>query len=219
MNAIIAGASGLVGRFLLNDLLSRDRYERVIALVRSDLGVPNPKLSVARVDFAALESTAPADACDGADLFCTLGTTIRKAGSQDAFRRIDHDAVLAFARWGLARGARRFFLVTALGADVASSVFYSRVKGEVERDLADLGFAETHVFRPSLLLGPREEFRLGEAIASAMTKPLGFLLRGPLAKYRPIEAERVAHAVARIADGVSSAKFSVHESDEIARLG
>jgi uncharacterized protein YbjT (DUF2867 family) len=218
MNAIIAGASGLVGRVLLNDLLSRDRYERVIALVRSDLAVPSPKLSITRVDFAALESTAPGDACAGADLFCTLGTTIKKAGSQDAFRRVDHDAVLAFARWGLARGARRFFVVTALGADAASAVFYSRVKGEVERDLARLGFAETHVFRPSLLLGPREEFRLGEVIASWMTKPLGLLFSGPLSKYRPIEAGRVAHAVAKIADGVSSAKFSVHESDEIARL-
>jgi uncharacterized protein YbjT (DUF2867 family) len=102
MNAIIAGASGLVGRFLLNDLLSRDRYERVIALVRSDLGFSSPKLSTARVDFAALGSTAPGGACAGADLFCTLGTTIKKAGSQDAFRRVDHDAVLAFARWGLA---------------------------------------------------------------------------------------------------------------------
>jgi uncharacterized protein YbjT (DUF2867 family) len=147
MNAIIAGASGLVGRFLLNDLLSRDRYERVIALVRSDLGLSSPKLSTARVDFAALDSTAPGDACAGADLFCTLGTTIKKAGSQDAFRRVDHDAVLAFARWGLAHGARRFFVVTALGADAASSVFYNRVKGEVERDIASLGFAETHVFR------------------------------------------------------------------------
>jgi len=218
MNAIIAGASGLVGRFLLNDLLSRDRYERVTALVRSDLGVASPKLSTARVDFAALDATAPGDACAGADLFCTLGTTIRKAGSEDAFRRVDHDAVLAFARWGLAHGARRFFVVTALGADAASSVFYSRVKGEVERDLASLGFNETHVFRPSLLLGPREEFRLGEAIASRISKPLGFLFNGPLAKYRPIEAESVAHAMVKTADGVSPAKFSVHESDEIARL-
>jgi uncharacterized protein YbjT (DUF2867 family) len=219
MNAIIAGASGLVGRFLLNDLLSRDRYERVIALVRSDLDVRSSKLSIARVDFGTLDSTAPGDACAGADLFCTLGTTIKKAGSQDAFRRVDQDAVLAFARWGLAHGARRFFVVTALGADAASPVFYSRVKGEVERDLASLGFAETHAFRPSLLLGPREELRLGEAIASRMAKPLGFLFRGPLSKYRPIEAERVAHAVAAIADRVSSERFSIHESDKIARLG
>ena len=166
-NAIIAGASGLVGRFLLNDLLSRDRYERVIALVRSDLGLSSPKLSTARVDFAAIDSTAPGDACAGADLFCTLGTTIKKAGSQDAFRRVDHDAVLAFARWGLAHGARRFFVVTALGADAASSVFYNRVKGEVERDIASLGFAETHVFRPSFLLGPREEYRSRSDLSSA----------------------------------------------------
>ena len=211
-NAIIAGASGLVGRFLLNDLLSRDRYERVIALVRSDLGLSSPKLSTARVDFAAINSTAPGDACAGADLFCTLGTTIKKAGSQDAFRRVDHDAVLAFARWGLAHGARRFFVVTALGADAASSVFYNRVKGEVERDIASLGFAETHVFRPSFLLGPREEW-------GGVSKPLGFVFSGPLAKYRPIEAERVAHAMGKTAGGVSPAKFSVHESDEIGRIG
>ena len=173
MNAIIAGASGLIGRFLVNDLLSRDRYERVIALVRSDLGLSSPKLSIARVDFAALDSTAPGDACAGADLFCTLGTTIKKTGSQDAFRRVDHDAVLAFARWGLAHGARRFFVVTALGADAASSVFYSRVKGEVERDIASLGFAETHVFRPSLLLGPREEFRLAWMRSAASMQQRG----------------------------------------------
>jgi hypothetical protein len=128
MNAIIAGASGLVGRFLLNDLLSRDRYERVIALVRSDLGLSSPKLSTARVDFAALDSTAPGDACAGADLFCTLGTTIKKAGSQDTFRRVDHDAVLAFARWGLAHGARRFFVVTALGGPRRLSITGSRAK-------------------------------------------------------------------------------------------
>jgi uncharacterized protein YbjT (DUF2867 family) len=105
MNAIIVGASGLVGRFLLNDLLARDRYERVIALVRSDFGLSSPKLSAARVDFAALDSTAPGDACAGADLFCTLGTTIKKAGSQDPFRRVDHDAVLAFRALGA--GSRR----------------------------------------------------------------------------------------------------------------
>src|SRR6267378_4399592 len=133
------------------------------------------------------------------DVFCCLGTTIKQAGSQPAFRRVDHAFVLGVAHAGLHAGATQFLLVSAIGADPASRVFYSRVKGETESAIRRLGFHSVQIFRPSLLLGERPEFRLGERIAMLVAPVLSVLLIGRLRRYRSIRAATVARAMVNLA--------------------
>src|SRR5439155_15744926 len=133
------------------------------------------------------------------DVFCCLGTTIKRAGSQPAFRLVDHTFVVGLARAGLRAGATQFLLVSAIGADPASRVFYSRVKGETESAVRRLGFPSIQIFRPSLLLGERSEFRLGERIAMVVAPLPSLLLLGRLRRFRPIPAETVARAMVNLA--------------------
>jgi uncharacterized protein YbjT (DUF2867 family) len=213
--ALIAGATGLVGSALVAELLADANYGRVVALVRRPLTITHPKLVQVTVDFDRLDQYQ--DALQGDDLFCCLGTTIKKAGSQAAFRRVDYDYPLQLGRLARQQGVRQFLVVSALGASPRSRVFYNRVKGELEEALADLGLPALHIFRPSLLLGERSEQRPGERIAIALSRPLTPLLVGPLRKYRPIAAAAVARAMRRVA---LRAERGVHayESDQIARL-
>ncbi|MFL5353135.1 oxidoreductase [Archangium sp.] len=192
--ALVAGASGLVGGHLLDTLLGDERYQQVHSLGRRPLPKQHPKLAQHTVDFARLEDSAlPA----AQDAFCCLGTTLKKAGSQEAFRAVDHDAVLAFAQAAKKAGVQRFLVVTALGANPRSRVFYNRVKGEVEQALAGMGFESLIIAQPSLLLGARAESRPGEHAAIIASRLLAPLLR-PLAS-RPIEARTVARAMAALA--------------------
>ncbi len=215
--ALIAGATGLVGGELLTQLLAAAEYDRVVAVVRRPLALRHPKLVVVVADFAALEQVAAQ--LNGDDAFCCLGTTIRTAGSREAFRAVDHAAVLAFA-WAAQRGGvKRFFLVSSLGADPTSRIFYSRVKGETEAALVVLGFATLAVFRPSLLLGRRVQFRLGERLSAALLWILEPLLVGRLRKYRSIEATVVARAMMRCSFGRPGQGLLLYNSDEIQDLG
>ncbi len=150
------------------------------------------------------------------DLFCCLGTTIRKAGSQEAFKRVDHDYPLALARLGKTVGAQQFLLVSALGADAQSSVFYSRVKGETERDIAAIGLPKVSFMRPSILLGERHERRPGERAGIFVGKLIAPLLLGPLRKYRPIHADDVAAAMLYVAN--HDVRPGPVDSDQIAWL-
>lgn len=211
--AWIAGASGLVGGHALEALLAEPGFERVVSFGRRELERSHPKLEQRRVDFAAFDARE-APAPDVA--VCTLGTTIKKAGSQEAFRAVDHDAVLAFARAAKERGARVFVVVTALGADARSSVFYNRVKGEVERALEELGFESLAILQPSLLLGDRQERRSGEHVAIVASRLLAPLLR-PL-RARPIEASVVGRAAARLALEARPGAQRIH-SGELHALG
>jgi uncharacterized protein YbjT (DUF2867 family) len=192
--AVVAGPTGLVGRELVARLLRVPAYRRVIALSRRPLDVRDPRLEVVDAAFARLEQVLrPAIPQDGPlDVFCCLGTTIRTAGSKAAFRQVDHDYVLALGRWARDAGAHRLVVVSAMSADPASAVFYSRVKGETERDLAALGLPALVIVRPSLLAGDRSEFRLGERLALAASRPLRALLP---ASVRPIAAADVAQAM------------------------
>jgi uncharacterized protein YbjT (DUF2867 family) len=196
--ALVAGASGLVGGHLLHLLLADAAYGRVITLARRQLDVRHAKLDQRVVDLGALDDLSDLPHVD--DAFCCLGTTIKKAGSQEAFRRVDYDYVLGLARAAQRAGARQFLLVTALGADAASRIFYSRVKGEVEQAVRQLPFQGIQIFRPSFLMGDRAEVRLAERVGVPVARALAPLLVGPLRRYRPIDAADVARAMVQIAE-------------------
>lgn len=209
------GATGLVGGHVLDLLLADPAYLRVVAPVRRPLGRAHEKLGAPEVDFAHLEERPELFRVD--DVFCCLGTTIARAGSQEAFRRVDLELPLQAARLSSAGGARRFLIVTAMGADSGSRIFYNRVKGEAEEGVRAVGFESVAILRPSLLLGEREERRTGEAVGKVVMGALEFAFVGPLRKYRAIEGSAVARAMVRLAkEGRPGVR--VVESDEIARI-
>lgn len=212
-SAWVAGATGLIGGFLVDHLLADDRYHRVEALLRRPLD-GRDGLVQRQVDFGdltVLESDQPVD-----DAFCCLGTTLRTAGSRQAFRRVDLDYVVSFATAAQRLGAQRLMLVSSIGAEAGSNNFYLQVKGEAEEGLAGLGFTAFHVLRPSLLLGPRRERRPGEKLASLTLPLVSPLLLGGLRRYRPIQADTVARAMigaAQSADG-----HHIHNYKDLIRL-
>lgn len=192
--ALIAGASGLTGKQCLYQLLENNHYDKVIALVRNTLPLKHPKLQQVIMDYGKPETFAIA----ADDVFCCLGTTIKKAGSKEQFRLVDYTYPLRLAEQSLAKGARQFVVISALGADATSSIFYNQVKGEMEAALSRLGFESVKILQPSLLLGARNEFRLGERIAQLILRPLGLLFIGPLKKYKPIPALTLAKAMVAV---------------------
>ncbi len=208
-SVVLVGATGLVGAECLRLLLAEPAFERVTVLARrAPMGVPPaPKLAWHVVD---LEHPEPhADLLAGDALICALGTTIKQAGSKQRFRAIDHDIPLALARLGAARGLRDFLLVSAMGANPRSRVFYNRVKGELEEALAALPLRSLTILRPSLLLGERKERRFGERLAQR----LAFLFPG---RYAAIPARAVAAALVRLAKEDSVGRRVV-ESAEMRR--
>jgi uncharacterized protein YbjT (DUF2867 family) len=188
---VVAGATGLVGREILAGLLADPTVSAVHCLGRRKPAVAHPKLTSHVVDFAALPALPAAD-----EVYLALGTTIKVAESQAAFRAVDYDANLAVARAALAAGVKRAGLVSAMGADAKSGIFYSRVKGELEDALAGMPFAGLVIARPSMLVGNREALgqpvRRGEVVASMLGRIGGFLIP---ANYKPIEASAVAKAL------------------------
>ncbi|HEX7528653.1 MAG TPA: oxidoreductase [Thermoanaerobaculia bacterium] len=195
--AIVAGASGLVGGHCLRRLLASGLHEQVIAFVRGPLNVTHKRLQQRTVDFERLSRMSAFPRAQ--DVFCCLGTTMKKAGSEEAFRKVDYEYVVRLAESSLRTGADRFFLVSAVGADPKSRVLYSRVKGEAEAEVARLGFAGLHIFRPSLLVGSRPEKRVAEELGIAAARLVSGFFFGPARKYRPIKADTVAGAMIVIA--------------------
>ncbi|MBE7439768.1 MAG: oxidoreductase [Spirochaetales bacterium] len=214
--ALIAGATGLVGFELLRFLLEAD-YHRVVAPVRKKLPYQREKLIELRLQ-KTYEETLAEETGPFADAFCCLGTTIKTAGSRERFAQVDLNLPLEFARAAQRLGGRRFFIVTAMGADKNSSIFYNRTKGELEEELSKLNFQELHIFRPSLLLGQRQEFRLGERLAGSLLSELSLVFQGPLKKYKPIQARSVARAMLVAASRGSSTSPTIYRSDIIARM-
>jgi uncharacterized protein YbjT (DUF2867 family) len=214
-SAVLLGASGLVGGYCLQTLLADSRYARIVLLGRRELvAARHPRLTQKVVDFDALRQSD----FEGADeVFCALGTTIRKAGSQQAFHRVDVDYPLAAARLSRQAGEKQFLLVSSVGADAAAKNFYLKTKGELEQEIGKLGFKAFHIFRPSLLLGKREEFRLGERIAMATMPVLNFVMVGGLRRYRAISAATVGKAMVAAARQEEGG-VNVYEYDEIRKL-
>ena len=185
--AVLAGASGLVGGHLLEVLLEDGAWDHVVSVGRREVELRHPRLEQRVVDLAHLGELPPCT-----DVFSCLGTTIKAAGSQAAFRAIDHDAVVALAEAAYRAGAERFLHVTALGAAPGSRIFYNRIKGETERDVAASGVAATVAFRPSMLDGQRAESRPAERVGLLAMHTAGPLL----GRYRPTRARDLALAMA-----------------------
>lgn len=187
--AVIAGATGLVGGCVLAQLITSRAYQRLILPTRRAPTLNDPRIELRSARFDALEDVLSDARGPALDVYCCLGTTIRKAGSQAAFRAVDFDAVLALARWARRARARRFLLISAMGADAQSRIFYNRVKGEAEDAVRRDGPASVVILRPGLLDGARSEFRFGERLGLALTRPIRALLPASL---RPVGAEDVA---------------------------
>lgn len=207
---LLAGATGLVGEAALQRALASARVEQVVAPTRRPLP-PHPKLVNPVVDFDALPADADWWRVDA--VACALGTTIRDAGSQEAFRRVDHDYPLAIARRAHAQGAMAFALVSAMGADARSRIFYSRTKGEVEEALAGIGFTSLTLLRPGLLGGERRQHRGGERLALRVMGALDGVLP---ARYRVVPASRVADALLGAALEASSGTRVIRSEELLA---
>jgi uncharacterized protein YbjT (DUF2867 family) len=207
--ALLVGATGLVGAQCLRLLAQEPAVGAVRVLVRRPLPAASAKVQVCVADFDRLASQPDVFKADW--VFCALGTTIRKAGSQAAFRQVDFDYPLQVAQLAKAQGASRFMLVSALGADARSRVFYSRVKGELEEAVAAIGFESVTFARPSLLAGEREEVRFGERVGLAF----GWLMPE---RYRPVQARQVAQGMV---DAARAGRPGVHALNniELRRLG
>jgi uncharacterized protein YbjT (DUF2867 family) len=214
--AALLGATGLVGSRCLQHLLHDPSYNEVRAIVRRLISPGHPKLRVIDADFDRLSALGPQLGAN--DVFCCLGTTIKKAGTREAFRKVDFEYPVNAATSAVEQGAEQFLLVSSLGANPASRVFYNRVKGEVEEAISRLPFAAIHIFRPSMLLGERAEYRPAEKVGAALMTSLSFLMVGKWKKYRAIEADVVARAMVSAARQGRSG-VNVYESDTIQEMG
>lgn len=195
--AVLAGATGLVGGELLRQLVARREYREIRVLGRRPPSHETGKQRFIATDFSNLDALAGDLAVD--DVFCCLGTTLRKAGSRAAFERVDYHMVVDLARTAHMAGAGRFVVVSAAGASARSPAFYSRVKARMEQAVGEIPFAAAHILRPSLLLGAREEFRAAERLGQKFAPLLALFMPGPLKKYRPVQASAVAAAMVELA--------------------
>jgi uncharacterized protein YbjT (DUF2867 family) len=211
--ALIVGSTGLIGEFCLQALVDEPTYSEIIALVRKPLPKTHRKLKTIITEFDNLESELSNLHID--DVYCCLGTTIKKAGSRDAFKKVDLGLVAAIAELVRKQGAEQLLVISAMGANKDSKFFYNRVKGEMEAALQKMGYPCLRIIRPSLLLGPRKEFRLGEKTAVLLTHLFKPFLLGSLKKYRPVQAEEVAQFMVQVALEEPFTGVHVYESNVI----
>ncbi len=209
--AILFGPTGLTGMHVLKKLIENDSYKRIKIFTRSDLSCTSNKAEIFKTPLEDIDKYE--DDIKGDDLFCCLGTTIKKAGSRKNFRKVDYEFPVKIAQIAEKNRVPGFHIISAIGAGAESSSFYLRTKGELENDLLGMDFERLIILRPSLLLGKRDEFRLGEEAAKAFMWLAGFLLWGRSRKYRGIEAETVAQAMVKLAN--SETGKIIFESDEI----
>lgn len=213
--ALLVGATGLVGGHCLRLLLADDTWSQVVVLARRRLPTSHPKLVARLVDFDRLGQLSGFPRVT--DVFCALGTTIASAGSQRGFHKVDFTYVSETARLAAVSGAQQFLLVSSLGADPSSSLFYSRVKGEAEEAVRKLPFSAVQIFRPSLLAGKRGERRPLERIGVAAFSAFSFAMVGPLRRFRAVSAASVAKALVAVARS-APAGIHVYEVDRIEEI-
>jgi uncharacterized protein YbjT (DUF2867 family) len=234
--ALISGASGLVGKEILHQLFKSKDYDYVLSIGRRKLAIKQQKLVQIEGDMAQIDSWDWEDKITSQSLsgeyyslienltnktaeihaFSSLGTTIKQAGSKEKFYAIDHDLVVAFANWAKKLGASKFLYVSSSGADAKSSIFYSQTKGKTEEDIKTIGFDFVGLFRPSLLMGNRNEFRFGEQVAQILMKPLIWLKL--FKNIRPIYDYQVAKALVKTALEQNSNLVEIISSGEMQDL-
>jgi uncharacterized protein YbjT (DUF2867 family) len=207
--ALIAGSTGLIGKHLLQLLLESDQYNLIKAITRKPLDFQHPKLENIILDFDTMTEQYSHFKTD--DVFCCLGTTMKHAGSKDAFKKVDYDYPLEIAKVCKSQGAKQYLLVSSLGANKTSSIYYNQIKGEVEDAIAAVRYDRFHIFRPSLLMGDRIEKRSGEDAAKIIYAIFGFLIP---TKYKGIQGAQVAKSMLHFASSLENGKF-IHESNEL----
>lgn len=214
-SAIVVGATGLTGSSLIEQLCENDEYVSVIVIARRELQYKHPKLEVKIRNFDTLEEK---DIEFAHELYCCLGTTIKKAGAREAFEKVDFEYPLAIASLAKKQGIPHMLVITAMGANEQSRFYYNRVKGKLENALIELGLQRLSIIRPSLLVGPREEFRLGEKVGEKLLKLANPLLIGPLKRSRAIEASQVAKAMIVIALHGKKQSVTIYPSQDLAKM-
>ncbi|QFT88540.1 hypothetical protein FIU87_07795 [Bacillus sp. THAF10] len=213
--ALLIGATGLIGSYLQEEILENSDYEQLTTFVRTPTNQSHPKLKEVVVSFDELAQYLDHFQVD--DVFIALGTTRKKAGSKENFKKVDFDLVVESAKLAKSSGVTRIAIVSALGANENSSVFYNNVKGKMESAVKEIGIRSTYFFRPSLLLGDRKEFRFGEKIGEQVAWLLNPVLKGKWRKYQAVHGKAVAKAMIRF---LKDARDGVHivESDLIKKL-
>ena len=216
-SVLLAGATGLVGAEVLRQLLTDSSVSRIVVIGREPVTTNDARVATHVVDFNHLEAYAALFAVD--QIICALGTTMRQAGSKEAFKRVDYDYPLAIARLGIARGARHFLVVSALGASLDSRFFYSRVKAELEEQLRSLGYRSTTIVRPSLLLGRRKPLQASaRGLLNLLVERIGMAIGEFIpGQYRPVQASAVAQTLVNAAR-LDEPGLHIIESEEV-RVG
>lgn len=210
--ALIAGATGLIGKSCLQLLLHDNYYQKIIVLSRKAISFSHPKMEEKIIDFDDIKKFKHLIVAH--HIFCCLGTTMKKAGTKANFRKVDLEYPYQLAKISLNNGALQFNLVSAISADHRSSIFYNKTKGEVEELISKMNYKSVNIFRPSILLGERAENRPAEKTGIKLMKGVSFLLIGPLSKYKPVEAEKVAKAMVMTAKRELPG-VNIFESDKI----
>ncbi len=214
--AIVLGATGLTGGLLLNRLQKDERYSKIKLFSRSSIGYSNPKIEEHLINLYELEKYE--EQFSGDVVFCCIGTTKAKTPDEQTYRKIDYGIPVAAARLAKRTGITKFLVISALGADVESRIFYNKTKGEMERDVLKEDVSETYIFRPSLISGERKEKRFFESLGKSLMKVGDHLLVGPLKKYRSIDADTITKAMVVVAaEGYSKVRIESAEIKEIAR--
>jgi len=214
-HALVAGATGLIGSELLQQLIHGRYYQTISLLSRREVETSSKRVETIITDYDKLSEKDIPDGVD--DVYCCLGTTMKKAGSKGAFRQVDYDYPLKIVEIAKKKGAKQYLLVSSMGADASSSILYNQVKGEIEQAIAQLKFPAFHIFRPSVLMGKRDENRVGEKVAQLLMSSHSPLMIGGLRKYRPIAGKDVASAMLRIAKKELKGRY-IFESDKIQTL-
>ena len=210
-STIILGATGLTGQLVLQQLLKDSRYDKIILFSRSSVNTKNDKVVEYLADLIKLEDYKANFTAD--EVFCCIGTTAAKTPDRNLYKKIDYGIPVTAAKLAKANGIKTFMVISAMGANIESGVFYNRTKGEMERDVLQQGIERTYVLRPSLIGGDRNEKRLGEYIGKQLFKLLNPLMLGSLKKYRSIHPEKIAKAMVWLANNDYYKK--IIESDEI----
>lgn len=213
--ALVVGATGLVGNLVVDKLVNDSTFSSIVILTRKSLGKSNPKIKEVLVDFDQLDQHT--DAIKADCIFCCLGTTIKKAGSQEAFKKVDYEYPLRVAEIAKQNGATTYVLISALGASENSIVFYNRVKGAIQKAIQKISFETFHILQPSLIIGERNEKRLGEGIAQKLSPLLDTIMVGGLSKYKSITAEQIATAMVHYSK-LSDKGMYIHDSLAIKNL-